>query len=381
MKMINSLKHILSLVSKADYEFSLIDDGDKIAVGVSGGKDSMLMLKALKLYSLFPNKNFTFYAVFLDLGFGNVDQETLKTFCEKENIPLHIENSTDVYQILKCHKNKNGHLPCSICSRMKKAAINKVAHELNCNKVTFAHHYDDALETLLMNSIYGGRLATFAPKMHLETTDLTFIRPFILVREKYIISAVKANQIPVIKSACPNDHITMREEAKQMLSSLYQKYPESYQNYFNLLLDDEHFDLWFDKKMFPLGNHLTAIKARTQEDILACYYLFKSVVDENSLNQNTLLYLVRKEGNPYLACEIRKIAEKEYLITKVSSECLDMQNLLSYIEYDLAKKSNPLIFHLSDNLNDDFFERNGYDKITKTKVINYVMRYRPSLNK
>ena len=79
MKMINSLKHILSLVSKADYEFSLIDDGDKIAVGVSGGKDSMLMLKALKLYSLFPNKNFTFYAVFLDLGFGNVDQETLKT--------------------------------------------------------------------------------------------------------------------------------------------------------------------------------------------------------------------------------------------------------------------------------------------------------------
>ena len=133
--------------------------------------------------------------------------------------------------------------------------------------------------------------------------------------------------------------------------------------------------------MFPLGNHLTAIKARTQEDILACYYLFKSVVDENSLNQNTLLYLVRKEGNPYLACEIRKIAEKEYLITKVSSECVDMQNLLSYIEYDLAKKSNPLIFHLSDNLNDDFFERNGYNKLTKTKVINYVMRYRPSLNK
>ena len=247
-----SLKRILSHLTKADLDYSLIDDGDIIAVGVSGGKDSMLLLKALKQYQKYPFKRFDFYAVFLDLGFGNVDIETLKQFCIDIDVKLHIEDSTDVCKILLQHKQNNGNLPCSICSRMKKAAINKVAHQLNCNKVAFAHHLDDALETLLMNTIYGGRIATFAPKMFLSDTKLTFIRPFLLVREKEIVSTCKLENIPIIKSSCPNDHNTMREEAKNLLDKLYKLYPTSYSNYQKMLSDREHFNIWIDKLEFPI---------------------------------------------------------------------------------------------------------------------------------
>lgn len=356
-----SLKKILACMIRADLDYNLIDYGDRIAVGVSGGKDSMLLLKALKQYQKYPIKQFEFIAVYLDLGFGNVDRATLESYCSSVGVPLHIENCTDVFEILKQHKNSTGNLPCSICSRMKKAAINKVAHRLGCNKVAFAHHCDDAIETLLMNTIYGGRIATFSPKMHLSDTDLIFIRPFLLVREKDIIATCKNERIPVIKSACPNDHITMREEAKRMLSVIYDRYPTAYNNYRNMLSDREHLDLWTDKKEFPLSPRISIRECSSQKDffdvvsirtevfVREYHFPFEEEFDEKDGRKNTHLYIIRQGDRPigtisYIqernTFRIRRFALlKEYRHRGIGSKAL------SYIEGEISMKNNPCLLY------------------------------------
>jgi len=400
-----SLKKILAGIIRADLDYALIQDNDFIAVGVSGGKDSMLLLKALKNYQKFKMKNFKFIGVFLDLGFNNVDVATMKSFCEEIDVQLHIQDSTEVYEILKHHKNASGNLPCSICSRMKKAAINKVAHEYGCNKVAFAHHLDDALETLLMNTIYGGRIATFAPKMHLTDTDLIFIRPFALVREKDIIATCKSENIPIIKSPCPNDHVTMREDAKKMLSELYKKYPMAYHNYQNMLSDYEHLDLWTNKKEFPIKGRFVIKKVIENNDLLKCLYIRKKVFVEEFNIDNTIEFTeeeFNKEINHYLITiddkpvgtisyyktdnkvyHLRRFAIlKEYRKSGLGKE------VLKYVEMDLSSKDNPitLTFTAMKYLQ-NFYEKMGYtalndlminniEHVEMTKTIKTAIKYK-----
>lgn len=354
-----SLKKILSCLVRADFDYNLIENKDYIAVGVSGGKDSMLLLKALKQYQMYPFKDFSFTAVFLDLGFGNVDTDTLKQFCSDNDITLHIEDSTEVYKILSQHKNNNGNLSCSICSRMKKAAINKVAHQLNCNKVAFAHHLDDALETLLMNEIYGGRLATFAPKMFLSDTKLTFIRPFCLVREKDIISTTKSENIPIIKSACPNDHHTMREDAKEMLNYIYKKYPESFNNFRNMLTDYSHFDLWFDKKSFPIENNFTIKECISKDDFLVFFNIYQEVfINElhcakeflvnNELNYHFYLLSFKDKGIgiiSYLQEDDKLFKIDNFAILKEFRSKNLGSKLLRYVECEISTNYNPCFIY------------------------------------
>lgn len=347
-----SLKSILANITKADLDFSLIDEGDILAIGVSGGKDSMLLLKALKQYQRYPFKKFDFYAVFLDLGFGNVDINTLKEYCLSIDVKLHIEDSTEVYRILSQHKNSSGNLPCSICSRMKKAAINKVAHRLNCNKVAFAHHADDAIETLLMNTIYGGRIATFAPKMFLTDTQLTFIRPLILCREKEIISTCKKENIPIIKSSCPNDHITMREEAKKMLLKLYQNYPNSYSNYLNMLYDKKHFDIWVDKIEYPIFPHHKIKECFSSQD----YALFIKTKERfnNRINTNASLptyhsYIILHNDDcigtiSYTQNEKIFIIEELYINSQNNNL---IKNIILYLESIISIENNPCTIQLN----------------------------------
>lgn len=370
-----SLKKILSSLTKADLDYSLIDDGDIIAVGVSGGKDSMLLLKTLKQYQKYPFKRFDFYAVFLDLGFGNVDIETLKQYCLSIDVKLHIEDSTDVCKILLQHKSNNGNLPCSICSRMKKAAINKVAHLLNCNKVAFAHHLDDALETLLMNSIYGGRIATFAPKMFLSDTKLSFIRPFLLVREKEIISACKSENIPVIKSSCPNDHNTMREEAKNMLSQLYKMYPTSYSNYQKMLSDKEHFNIWIDKLEFPINKNTTIKECcsigefndyqQTKKEVFIDEFNLSvdSIINKN-INNDSHCYNIYHLSTPIGTICFNQIdnyflieditLKKEFYIDEL------LEKIILYIESIISTKHNPCIIKVNHYSYNRVFEKLNY---------------------
>lgn len=241
-----AIRTILACIRKADKQYNLINHGDKIMVGLSGGKDSMLLTYALSLYQKFSHTDFTLVPVTLDLGFPSFDKTQLEQFCERLGLKLLVHDCKEVYQILLIQQQKQNskHLPCSICSRMKKAAINKVANEYHFNKVAFAHHSDDALETLLMNAIHGSRVATFSPYMHLEKANIDFIRPLILAHEKDIIKAVKEENIPVIPSSCPADKLTNRENIKNLLHNLYINYPEAQNNFVTMLSNYEQYDLW-----------------------------------------------------------------------------------------------------------------------------------------
>ena len=243
MKMI---RQVLAAVRRADQTYNLINHGDKIVIGLSGGKDSVVLTYVLSLYQKFSHTDFTIQPVTLDLGFDGFDPSGLKEFCQSLGLNLIVEDSREVYQILLKQKElqKLEHLPCSICSRMKKAAINKVANELGFNKVAFAHHADDAIETLMMNAIYGSRIATFAPKMHLEKANIDFIRPLLLTHEKQIEQLIKEENLPVFGSHCPADKTTTREDIKQMLNDLYHKYPSARENFITMLNNYSQLDIW-----------------------------------------------------------------------------------------------------------------------------------------
>ena len=258
-----AIRTILACIRKADSTYNLINHGDKIVVGLSGGKDSIVLTYCLALYQKFSHTDFVIQPVTLDLGFPGFDPYPLIKFCESLGLKLLVSDNRDVYKILKIQQKDKNHLPCSICSRMKKAAINKVANEIGFNKVAFAHHADDAIETFMMNEIYGARLATFAPKMHLEKADITFIRPLALAREKDIQRLVKEENLPVCDSHCPADKTTTREDIKQLLSQIYKTYPESRNNYLTMFENYEHFDVWYDKVEYQVSQDGLLVKPVT----------------------------------------------------------------------------------------------------------------------
>ena len=244
-----SMKKVLAQVRKADHMFNLIEDKDKIGVGLSGGKDSSLLLYSLYLYKfLFENtyhKTFDIVGIHIDLNFGEEDIAPLLDWFSKYDINIHTEKSK-IKDILELNLNKD-RIDCSLCSTLKKGAVIKTAKELGCNKVAFAHHGDDAIETLLMNMIYGGRIATFDPKMYLTNSKTTFIRPFCLTFESEISKTCKELEIPVVKSGCPNDGNTARQDAKDMLHSLYHKYPQAKDNFLLSLYNKDKLNLYLNK--------------------------------------------------------------------------------------------------------------------------------------
>jgi len=244
-----SMKKILSCMRKADEMFSLIEDKDKIAIGLSGGKDSSLLLYSMYLYRfLFENtyhKTFDIIGIHIDLNFGEESFAPLDDFFSQ--YPIHIvKEKSKVNDILKLNLH-NDRIDCSLCSTLKKGAVIKTAKEYGCNKVAFAHHADDAIETLLMNMIYGGRIATFDPKMFLTNSEVTFIRPFCLTYESEISKTCKELNIPIIKSGCPNDGFTKRQEMKQLLHSIYHKYPQAKDNFLLSLYNKDKLNLYLNK--------------------------------------------------------------------------------------------------------------------------------------
>lgn len=249
-----AIRVILACLRKADKEFNLINDNDKICIGISGGKDSMAMFYALHLYKKFSKTKFEIYPCIIDLGFDYFNPTAVSNFVEKMGYKLEVADGKTVYQILKIQQeNQNTpNLPCSICSKMKKAIINKTAHELGCNKVAFAHHRDDAIETLFLNEIYGGRIATFSPKMYLSGEKITFIRPLVLAKEVDLERLCEEEHIPVSPSDCPNDKFTQRQEIKNILLDIYSKYPSSVENFYNMLINHDKQDIFYSHQEFQL---------------------------------------------------------------------------------------------------------------------------------
>ncbi len=235
------MQRILGALRKACQIYNLIDENDKIAVGLSGGKDSLLLLYALKQYQSFCTKNFELVAISVDLTGGKNDYSKLTEFCKNINVELHIVKS-DIFEIVfDIRKEKN---PCSLCANMRRGILNSKAKELGCNKVALGHHKDDLIETFIISLFFEGRLSTFKPKTYLSKVDITVIRPLIYCNEADI-SRVSKNY-PVLKNSCPADKHTKREEVKNLLSNLENIFPSCKEKLFNAIIHSERYNL-FDK--------------------------------------------------------------------------------------------------------------------------------------
>ncbi|MEG2202545.1 MAG: tRNA 2-thiocytidine biosynthesis TtcA family protein [Christensenellaceae bacterium] len=235
------MRKVLGALRKADERFHLIQQGDKIAVGLSGGKDSMLLLRALKLYQLFSKKEYELIALSVDLGFGNFETDIMQGYAKSLDVPLDIIK-TDISDIVfHIRKEKN---PCSLCAKMRKGALYERAKALGCNKAAFAHHADDVIQTFLMSMMYEARINTFSPKTYLSRSDITLIRPFIFARERDIAGTVKRLQIPIAKNPCPIDFSTKREQAKNIVKYLCTLNPNAANNIFTAIYNTQTYNLW-----------------------------------------------------------------------------------------------------------------------------------------
>ena len=243
------LQSILRQIRRADQDFDLIQDGDKIAVALSGGKDSMLLFLALSMYQKFKGKNFELCGIHIDVGFEDFDHEAMTEFAKKYDLDLHIVK-TDIFKILQLEQNLNnaGKIQCSLCSTLKKGTLFDTAKELGCSKVVFGHHGDDAVETLLLNMIQGSKVAVFSPKQYMSRMDMYAIRPMVYLKESEIIEACRINDIPSVRRVCPNDGFTQRQEMKELLAGLYEKYPMAHDNFINALSNQEQISLWEPNK-------------------------------------------------------------------------------------------------------------------------------------
>lgn len=211
------LQQVLSYVRRAVDDYHMIARGDKIAVGISGGKDSLTMLYALNALKRFYPQKFTIHAVTVDLGFGNLDLSKIEAICKELEVPYTVVK-TQIADIV-FHQRKESN-PCALCAKMRKGALNDAIKAAGCNKVAYAHHKDDVVETMLMSLIFEGRFHTFAPVTYLDRMDLTVIRPMLYMNEADVIGFVNKNNIPVVKSPCPADGYTKREYTKQLLRRL-----------------------------------------------------------------------------------------------------------------------------------------------------------------
>lgn len=216
------LQQLLSYVRKAADDYRLLEDQDKIAVGISGGKDSLALLCALKNLQRFYPKRFSLMAFTVHLGFEDFHPEPLKQYCESLGVPYKVI-PTQIQEIVFRQTQSAGR--CSLCARLRKGALNQAALQYGCNKVAYAHHRDDLIETMLLSLFFEGRFHSFSPKTYWERTGLTLIRPMLYVPEVELIGFQNKYRLPVIQNPCPLDGHTKRQDAKDLLRLLNTSYP------------------------------------------------------------------------------------------------------------------------------------------------------------
>jgi len=229
-----NLQRLMSYVRRALDDYHMIEDGDKIAVGISGGKDSLTLLHALKGLQRFYPKKFELCAITIDLGFQNQDLNKIIKMCEELDVEYEIVK-TDIAQIVFEERKESN--PCALCAKMRKGALNDAIKKTGCNKVAYAHHKDDVVETMLLSLIYEGRFHTFAPVTYLDRMDVTVIRPLIYMDEADVIGFVNKNNLPVAKSACPADGHTKREYVHLLLQQLNHENPGVKSRMFTAITD------------------------------------------------------------------------------------------------------------------------------------------------
>lgn len=216
------MQKLLSYIRKAIEDYNMIENGDKIAVGVSGGKDSISLLLALKnLQRFYPNK-FELIAVTINPGFDNFNSSNIANICKKLDIKF-IEEKTHIKEIVFDIRNEKN--PCSLCANLRRGILNSVALREKCNKIALGHNEDDVLETFFLNLLYGGSINTFAPVSYMDRSGITLIRPLIYTPEKYIKNFVKRNNITIMPKVCPIDGISKRENMKNLILNFQKDIP------------------------------------------------------------------------------------------------------------------------------------------------------------
>lgn len=228
------LQKLYSYTRKAIDDFQMIKENDSIAVGISGGKDSLTLLYALTGLRKFYPIHYSLTAVTVDLGYPDFDLTAIKELCRELDVPYHII-PTEIGAIIKEQNIKNS--PCSLCAKLRKGALNQAVVELGCNKVAYAHHKDDIIETMLLSLMFEGRFYAFPPVTHLDRSNLDVIRPLMYVPEVDIIGFKNHYNLPVVKNPCTFDGKTQRQYAKDLLQQLNKDHPGVKNRLFTAILN------------------------------------------------------------------------------------------------------------------------------------------------
>ncbi len=220
---IKALNDFTGCVRRAVDDYGMINEGDRVAVGVSGGKDSMLLLAALRQLQSYYPKRFELGAITIELGFEGMDFTPVKRFCEERGIEYTCVK-TDIKEVVFDVRQEDN--PCSLCAKMRRGALNNTLRELGMNKLALGHHFDDAVETLMMSLLFEGRLSCFQPVTYLDRSGVTQIRPLIYAGEQRIANLAAALELPIVENPCPQDKTSKRYEIKQLLKSMCGEYPD-----------------------------------------------------------------------------------------------------------------------------------------------------------
>ncbi|MEG2935238.1 MAG: ATP-binding protein [Clostridium sp.] len=233
------MQKLLSKTRQAVNDFNMIEENDKVGVGLSGGKDSITLLHIMKNYQKFSPKKFELIAITLNPG--EVDNGPLHELCRKLDVQFY-EIQTDISKIVfDIKKEKN---PCSLCAKLRRGALNDAAMKLGCTKVALGHHKDDAVETFVMTMFYEGRVNCFSPKSYMEKFNLSIIRPMVYIDEYMIKKAVREYNYPIIKNPCPADGHTKRQEVKEMVKNLSSTFPNLKDKLFSALNNSDQLFIW-----------------------------------------------------------------------------------------------------------------------------------------
>lgn len=216
---------LMGHVRAAAEKYTMIDEGDRIAVGVSGGKDSLYLLYALAMMRRYYPKRYEIVALTADPCFNGqeTDYSAVEALCREWDVEYRIRRTNLGKIIFEDRKEEN---PCSLCARMRRGILHDMAKDAGCGKIALGHHFDDAVQTFLMNLFYGGRIGCFSPKSYLSRKDLTLIRPLVFCAESDIRRAVNKIGLPVVKSGCPADGVTARQDTADLIATLEKQFPD-----------------------------------------------------------------------------------------------------------------------------------------------------------
>jgi len=217
----NSIRRLLSCARRAVDDYGMIEDGDRIAVGLSGGKDSIALLCVLLDLQRFYPKRFEVCGISVSMGFEGMDYSPVADFCSESGVEYRVIKTELAHIIFDVRKESN---PCSLCAKMRRGILHDAAKEMGCSKIALGHHYDDVIDTFMLNLFHEGRIGAFLPVTYLSRKDITLIRPLLYVPEKDIRYFLSKNDLPTVKNPCPEDGHTEREKMKQLINGLDREY-------------------------------------------------------------------------------------------------------------------------------------------------------------